>query len=139
MTPSDRQWSEGAAMRAGRRLAPALLLGTAIIVLWRAAGGPDVGSLKALFQGSRFDIPTGLALSELVIWICLLAVASYMAISGTLGAARAARRRRVLLRGSTLAAMVGLAFLTAGLARHASQSVTVCCGSVQEARAALGH
>jgi hypothetical protein len=139
MMSSDRQWSERAAMRAVRRLAPAVLLGTAIAVLWQTAGGPDIGSLKPLFQGSRFDSATGLALSELVIWSCLLAVAGYAAIAGTLGAARAAMRNRFTLRGTTLVALVGLAFLIAGLARHASQSVTVCCGSLQEARAALGR
>jgi hypothetical protein len=125
-------------MKAVLRFTPVAFVGIAIAVLWIAVGAPDIGAVGPLFQGSRFDAAAGLALSRLILWGCALSVAGYLTVIYAFRALRTVARARVTVRASTLVALIGVAVLVAGIARHV-QPVHVCCGSVQEARSALGR
>jgi hypothetical protein len=115
------------------------VLAGAVAALWLTSGGPNVAPVKQLFSGSRFDVGAGVALSELLLWCCLFAVAGYATIVIALDAVRTALRGRFGANVPAVLAVLGLAFLIVGLVRHATAGVSVCCGSVQEARDALGR
>ncbi|MFN2451283.1 MAG: hypothetical protein ABR541_02900 [Candidatus Dormibacteria bacterium] len=110
--------------------AGALLLGTAVAVL----GPPDLAAAHDLLTGSGATRPGALAVVGVVVW-CGFGMILLAAVVGAVRAVRMQQRNR---RGpwlrTCLIAGFGAAILAGGVARHATASPSLCCGSVPEAR-----